>query len=990
MVSPDLQSPQLIPSWIFEQDYLVFLSFFGWVLVGLLAWTKPLSENEGRGLPWLWIGYYAFSQAISDFLRTLSFSDPFFRNFNLEVGFEMLGYGLLVEIATRYANRNRERSFFPFAAVGGLCLGLSIEVGDVLYTLVVSFLSSVLAIILASRSFLREARDEKRRELYAVVAGLILVLPTWLLAPDRLSSVLGLSTVAYEDFPYYGLDLLSLRILAAWTMLAGFWYYRLQRRIEDVAEPIGDQLKLLGYRILPLALCLIGGASYLVTSWNGERARDRLAEDYLSRAETAALSMDAGDFTEYERRDESDRQLVGALASQLQAIKRIGPDARSVYLWVGDETGVHTIAFEKEQQVDTLLLRVAGLLEDSDGFRVSEAFALGPISVSGKSVLHISAPVLEKRTGELAFWLGIDLDGSSWFQSVSLSRLQTIIIAGLILALVIFFLYYQIDHESEADLVLAKGRAEAADRAKSEFLAVISHEIRTPLQSVLGYSDLLRSTPLNEKQHSCVDTIQTEGKILLRIVQDILDFSNLRKANFELQTGQVRLHRLIEETFRTIKPMADRKGLSASLEIADDVPTLVLADGVRLRQVLLNLFGNSVKYTEKGSVRLRAYVEKEPQEDERPLPLRFEISDTGLGIRKEDLARLFQPFVQLQHEGTSPREGAGLGLAIVNRIIELMGGRIAVSSEHGVGSTFTVRFDFEKLADEYADDDIAAPRPTQSSIQEEASLGRRYPLKIMVVDDNPMVRRLMLQYLDSLGYEAHEFKGGRPAAAHGHEYDLAILDLRMPGVDGPQAASAIREKSGNAQRPWIIAVSASLQENEVKRARDAGVNDFLGKPFFAGQLSEKIRAIPWFEEMEVEEALVEEEEESEPEHVPIFIGPAEVETVVEEPSYADESKPTMPDSVFGGADGYPPEVVKAAIAEVYSKHGDMKGLAREGNWAAVREEAHYIANTAMALGIDQLYLDAKSLETAAEKADAASVEKWLEELMLNFEAWEKE
>src|SRR5690606_6460585 len=252
--------------------------------------------------------------------------------------------------------------------------------------------------------------------------------------------------------------------------------------------------------------------------------------------------------------------------------------------------------------------------------------------------------VVDRTSGEVAYWLGIDLAAGGWLQSVSLGRLQTIIIAGLILALVIFFLYYQIDHESEADLILAKERAEAGDRAKSEFLAVISHEIRTPLQSVLGYSDLLRSTPLNEKQHRCLDTIQSEGKILLRIVQDILDFSNLRKANFELKEGPVSLHRLISETFRTIEPMAERKGLKASLEIDERVPKRVVADGVRLRQVLLNLFGNSVKYTEAGRVNLRAFMDTQSGPSEESLPLKFEISDTGFGIKEQDLNRLFEPF----------------------------------------------------------------------------------------------------------------------------------------------------------------------------------------------------------------------------------------------------------------------------------------------------------------------------------------------------------
>lgn len=988
MLSTDSNSPQLIPNWIFEQDFLVFLSFFGWMLVGLLALSKPLSKHGGARLPWLWVGFYAFSQAVSDFLRTLSFSDEFFRAFNLEVGFEMLGYGLLVETAIRYAKKDEERNFFPYSALGGLFLGLSIEIGDLLYTLIVSLLVSAGAVVWACRCFVRAANEEKRRELYAIVIGLVLLFPTWLLAPGRLGAVLPVESVAYEDFPYYGFDLLVLRIVAGWTILAGFWYYRLQRRIEDVVPQIGNQLKLWGHRVLPVALAVVVGASFLVTTWNGQRMKSRMAEDYLSRVETAAVPMDVAEIGTFEEILEDGRRLEGAIAGHLIGIKRVGSDVRSVYLWNGEGDVIRTAAFESEQSEQPFLAKSHLDLAKQKGYVEGEAFLAGPLALGEESLLHLSAPIRDRKTGEIAYWLGIDISGASWFRNVSLSRLQTIIIAGLIMALVVFFLYYQIEHESEADLILAKERAEAGDRAKSEFLAVISHEIRTPLQSVLGYSDLLKGTRLDEKQRSCLDTIQSEGKILLRIVQDILDFSNLRKASFQLEYGPVRLRRLIEETFRTIKPMADRKSLKAHLEISEDIPEIVQADGVRLRQVLLNLFGNSVKYTEEGEVFLKAFVE--PSSEEGALPLKFEILDTGVGIKEADLVRLFEPFIQLEHSSKFPREGAGLGLAIVNRIVELMGGRIDVQSEEGRGSCFTASFDFEELEVPEIEDTVGAL--SEAEVEEALPMGQLFPLKILVVDDNPMVRRLILQYLEALGYEADEFDGGQAAADNGLKYDLLIMDLRMPVVDGPTAAKMIREKGSEAGRPWIIAVSASLQEDEVARARDAGVNDFLGKPFYAGELGEKIESIPWIEEKRVEpEDLVPEESdvEEKTEHVPLFIGPADVEET-EEPEEDEPPVSDIPQTVFGGIDSYPAEAVKAAIAEVYSKHGDMVASAEKSDWFMVKEDAHYLANTAMALGIDQLYLDSKDVENAAIAKDAAKVDKGLEELKLNFEAWESE
>jgi len=324
------------------------LSFIGWMLVGLLALSKPLSKKASVRIPWLWVGFYAFSQALQDFLRTLSFSDAFFRAFNLEVGFEMLGYGLLVEIAIRYARKESNRNFFPYSALGGLFLGLSIEVGDSLYTLIVSLLVSLGAVIWACRCFARAAREEKRRELYAIVVGLIVLFPTWLLAPGRLDGVFSSESVVYQDFPYYGFDLLVLRIISAWSTLSGFWYYRLQRRIEDVFPQVGAQLRLWGHRVLPAALLVVVGGSYLVTTWNGQRIKARMSEDYLSRAQTAAVPMDGFDLQVFYDLSEDGRQIDGSLASQLLALQRVGSDVLSVYLWSGYGNQFKYVAFETE------------------------------------------------------------------------------------------------------------------------------------------------------------------------------------------------------------------------------------------------------------------------------------------------------------------------------------------------------------------------------------------------------------------------------------------------------------------------------------------------------------------------------------------------------------------------------------------------------------------------------------------------------------------
>ncbi|MEM9160605.1 MAG: ATP-binding protein, partial [Verrucomicrobiota bacterium] len=808
-----------IPGWLFEQDFLVFLSFFGWMLIGLLAWTKPLSGREGGNAPWLWFGYFGFSQAIAEFFKVLSFSDPFFRLFNFGSAFEMLGFGVLIDMGLRSLPRFRDRSIPPYASIACCLMGFALQVEVQFFTQFVAFGLAAFATSWAGRIFLDAAKAQRRRELIFVLVGLGASLIAWMVDPQRLALVSRMSEVDYGEYPYYGFMLLSTRVFAAWTILFGFWAYRLEMRMDEVLPAIAEQLRFWGFKVLPGALAVIVAASYLITTWNGRRVQDSMEQDYLFRSQTAALALDP------DSADLNERGFRENLTNQLLAIRKIGTGVLHVYVWRGDHRGVRALSFDQSiKRTPVMRSTYKGLRRDKRFLR-SEAILVGPIVSGGETALSVSSPILDSATGEPAYWLAIDLSASSWMKNVSMARLQTIIIAGLLLALVVFFLYYQVVHESEADLALAKERAEAGDRAKSEFLAVISHEIRTPLQSVLGYSALLRGTPLNEKQLSCLDTIQSEGKMLLRIVQDILDFSNLRKASFELRDDSVKLRKLIEETFRTIQPMGAKTGLEATLEMDDSIPEAVVADGVRLRQVLLNLFGNSVKYTEKGSVELKAETIIAPcnEEDDTKAGVRFTITDTGIGIKEDDLERLFEPFIQLEHTSHYGREGAGLGLAIVSRIAELMGGKIEVESEFGKGSVFTVSFKFDVL-EAASVEEVHEGDFSQTEVQNIERMGDQYPLRILVADDNPMIRNLIAQYLDTLGYKPDLVDGGRPAADKGAAYDLVIIDLRMPGIDGPTAATMIREKAEADDVPWMIGVSATLAEAEIEHALSSGIN----------------------------------------------------------------------------------------------------------------------------------------------------------------------
>lgn len=951
-MSPNIDPSELrFPEWLFEQDYMVFLSFFGWAVLGLLAWTKPLCDRQKDETLWIWFGYFAFAEATADFVRTLSFSDPFFRTFTIEIPLEMLGLGCLIEGALRGSKRFEGKSFPSVIAISCGLLGFAIEVGSMLYSLLVAFAVSTVACVWFALSVRKIALEKGRHELYIVFVGILLLVPAWVLHPDHIAFLRNETLVTYSEFPFYGFLLLFLRIVSAWLVLGGFWIYRLRARIEDVGEFAQEKLKVLGYRVLPGTLIAIILASYLVTTWNGRRESGRMEVDFLSRSRTAALSIDDEAVKAALNSGEREGQ---ALQKSLKKIREIGKEVDQVYVWDAHDSQIRVSFSESGENLGSVVERSLGQLDRTRKYEAGESFLIRPIKLGQNLVLNASSPILDTENGSILAWLGIDMKASDWMKNISLARLQTIIIAGLVLALVIFFLYYQIESESETDLALAKERAESADRAKSEFLAVISHEIRTPLQSVLGYSNLLRATKLDENQLACLDTIQSEGKILLRIVQDILDFSNLRKANSSLKEDSVHLKSLIQETYRTIRPMAEKKGLIAELVIDETLPAVVKADSVRLRQVLLNLYGNSVKYTNTGSVRL-TIRNRSPGMSNGSMD--FVISDTGVGIKREDLDRLFEPFIQLEHVGSSPREGAGLGLAIVKRIVELMKGTISVTSEFGKGSSFTASFDF-KVLEQKESDGMESTDLSDLDSGEQELLGERYPLKTLVADDNPMVRRLIVQYLVSLGYAPDQVEDGKPASEVGAAYDLIITDLRMPGMDGPSAAAIVREKSGLDDQPWIIGVSATLAEAEIERAMQSGINDFMGKPFFEEDLEKRIRAIPWLER------LASDPEEQGEEGAPIE----------ENSSTAFASR---------GMGLFSEEMIREALEEVNLLCEKMASAASGGDFEFIKETAHYVSNTAMAIGLEQLYIDCKALQKAAED-ESPNCSEALAQLKENF------
>jgi PAS domain S-box-containing protein len=507
--------------------------------------------------------------------------------------------------------------------------------------------------------------------------------------------------------------------------------------------------------------------------------------------------------------------------------------------------------------------------------------------------------------------------------------------------------------KAQLELKEAKEKAEAAAKAKAEFLANMSHEIRTPLNGVIGMTDFLAKTELTEEQKQYVRDLKASEKALFSIINDILDFSKIEAGKLEIELVPFSLKKELKELCDVMRYEATKKGLRLLLDLSEGMPEKIIGDPVRIRQVLTNLLGNALKFTEKGFVMLSA---QKLEENEKEVRLKFEVVDSGIGIPKERAGTLFDKFTQADSSTTRKFGGTGLGLAISKDLVEKMGGKLELDSRIGEGTTFFFDLKFEKTD--------AATNDSDAKI---VSISWTKPPDILLVEDNPINQKVAMKNLEDTGCKVSLANDGVEALEKLKEnsFDLVFMDVQMPKMDGLETTRRIREKEKTDQEKHntIVALTAHALKEEIDKCFEAGMDDYLPKPIRESELKPLLAKYlkDLISEASEEPREDEKQNQSATSNLPIF-----------------DKEDAL--SLMGGDEELLKDMAENFINMAKDNIEKTKEAMEKQDLALAASLVHALKSMSANLGGKTLRQIAEDAEIAAKKDDAKTVENILPEL----------